>query len=369
MDIDSNRKMKTTQKSKLAVWAITPNGVDIAKTIAGNFSEVAVFLSEKLPTKGGQSQTFGSLSEILTEQFYRYDSHVFIMATGIVVRMIAPLIQSKVEDPAVVVVDDRGNHAVSLISGHIGGANALAIAIAECIDANPVITTATDVNQIVAIDVLAKQKQLFIENPQAIKTVNMSLLRGEKICLHDPFNFLQGSIPDSIPWSDAVTKRESATEAQDTNVAQRSYVFIDDVLIELPPETLVLRSPTLMVGIGCNRDTAMQEMHELLERVFEQFSLSLNSLAGIASIRLKADETGLLALAKNLDRPLLFYDREELNQVKTIENPSLTVEKHIGVKSVCEAAAILAAHNGTLVVPKQTTRNVTVAIARLAFIS
>jgi cobalt-precorrin 5A hydrolase len=110
----------------------------------------------------------------------------------------------------------------------------------------------------------------------------------------------------------------------------------------------------------------MQEMKELLERVFEQFHLSRHSLAGLASIRLKADEFGLLALADKLDLPLKFYDREELNQVKTIENPSLMVEKHVGVKSVCEAAAILAAQNGTLVVPKQTTRNVTLAVARIA---
>jgi cobalt-precorrin 5A hydrolase len=113
----------------------------------------------------------------------------------------------------------------------------------------------------------------------------------------------------------------------------------------------------------------MQEIKGHLESVFEQFLLSLDSLKGIASIGLKADEAGLLELAKSMGRPLYFYEKEELNKVKEIQNPSAMVEKHVGVKSVCEAAAIIGAQNGTLVVPKQTTRNVTIAVARTAFTS
>jgi cobalt-precorrin 5A hydrolase len=121
--------------------------------------------------------------------------------------------------------------------------------------------------------------------------------------------------------------------------------------------------------MGCNRNTPMEEMMDLLEATLDEFQLSRGSLSGLASINLKADESGLLALAHSLGLPLYFYDKQELNQVTEIKTPSLMVEKHIGVKSVCEAAAILAAQNGTLVVPKQTTRNVTVAIARIAFMS
>ena len=356
-----------SSKKRYAVWAITPNGADLAQTMVENLPDVTVFLSDKLAAKRCQLPSFGSLSETLAEQFHRYDGHVFIMATGIVVRTIAPLIRSKAEDPAVVVVDDRGHHAVSLLSGHIGGANELAIRIADCIDADPVITTATDVNRIAAIDVLAKEKQLYIENPAAIKAVNMALLKGERICLHDPFDFLKGSIPDPIMWPDADARSSLVSDDECMKAKQRARVFVTDVQVQFPSESLVLRPPTLMAGIGCNRDTTMQEMSELLESVFEQYQLSLRSLNGIASIRLKADETGLLALAESLELPLYFYNREELNRVKTIENPSLMVEKHVGVKSVCEAAAILAAQNGTLVVPKQTTRNVTIAVARIAF--
>ena len=355
-------------KNSCAVWAITPNGVDLAKTIADKLSNVDIFLSEKLSAKGIQIKTFGALADTLSKQFHRYDRHVFIMATGIVVRMIAPLIQSKVEDPAVVVVDDRGYHAISLLSGHLGGANTLAIEVAALIGAKPVITTATDVNQIVAIDVLAKEKQLNIENPRAIKAVNMALLKGEPIGLHDPFGLMQDSI-DAVPWSTQISAQLSGSTEKRRGDDIISRVFIDDVTVDLPPEVLVLRPPTLIAGMGCNRNTSVEEMKHLLETALLQFHLSGESLCGLASINLKADEPGLLALSETLGLPLHFYTKEELNQVNDIENPSSMVEKHIGVKSVCEAAAILAAQNGTLVVPKQTTRNVTVAIARKGFIS
>ena len=358
--------MSSNRSKKFAIWAITANGVDITKKILAKFPDADVFLSGKLPANEIQATVFDGLADAISEQFRRYEGHIFIMATGIVVRMIASLIQSKVKDPAVLVVDDHGLHVISLLSGHIGGANALAINVAECIGANPVITTATDVNQTPAIDVLATEKQLYIENPQAIKTVNMSLLKSERIGLHDPYECLKGLVPGSAPWSGLGAKDGSLKDDESANMILKARVFIDDVQVKLPPQTLVLRPPTLMAGIGCNRNTAMQEMQELLERAFAQFHLSPHSLAGLASIRLKADEAGLLALAEELDLPLKFYDREELNQVKTIENPSLMVEKHVGVKSVCEAAAILAAQNGTLVVPKQTTRNVTIAVARIA---
>jgi cobalt-precorrin 5A hydrolase len=132
---------------------------------------------------------------------------------------------------------------------------------------------------------------------------------------------------------------------------------------------LVLRPSSLVAGIGCNRNTELAEIRNLLVAASERANLSLASLKCLASIDVKADESGLIALGRDLELPLVFFNRQELNQVNTIQNPSTVVEKHVGVKSVCEAAAILAARNGTLVVPKQTTRNATVAIARISSLS
>jgi len=361
--------MVDINKNKTAIWVITPNGTKLAELLARELSESDVYISRKIvPTQIGHLR-FQSLSETLNQKFKRYSGHIFIMSTGIVVRVIAPLINNKVEDPAVVVVDDQANHAISLLSGHLGGANALTQKVANIIGADPVITTATDVNRLPAIDVLAKEMNLLIENPGAIKTVNMALLKGEKIFIHDPFGFLGHSLPHFKPWTyDGIKKP--------TNLNQRANefegvpgIYVDDVAIDLPQEVLVLRPASLVAGIGCNRNTAMEEMKTLLEDVLATHNLALSCLTSLASIDVKSDESGLLSLSGNLNLPLIFYNRQELNQVKEIKNPSVVVEKHLGVKSVCEASAILTARGGALIVPKQLTKNVTIAIARINFLS
>jgi cobalt-precorrin 5A hydrolase len=361
--------MAASRANNLAVWALTPNGTKLAGRIRRILADVDVYLSQNIGETRFEYNTFQKLGETLTNQFERYSGHVFIMSTGIVVRLIAPLIQHKTEDPAVVVVDDGGNHAISLLSGHLGGANELARQIAAAIGARPVITTATDVNQVPAIDILAKQGKLKIENPAAIKTVNMAILKGEKIYVHDPFDLLKENFPNSEPRIYSRLKKHSPEDFQDPEIAAVPGVYIDDVELDLPAQVLVLRPASLAAGIGCNRNTATGEIKSQLQAVLAAANLSVSSLKCLASIDVKADEDGLLALADDLDLPLVFYKRQELNQVKNIENPSTLVEKHVGVKSVCEAAAILATQNGTLIVPKKTTQNVTVAIARINFSS
>ena len=361
--------MVASKANNVAVWALTPNGTKLAGRIRRILTGVDVYLSQNISETRFEHNTFQKLGETLTNQFARYSGHVFIMSTGIVVRLIASLIRHKTEDPAVVVVDDGGNHAISLLSGHLGGANELACQIAAAIGARPVITTATDVNQVPAIDMLAKKGKLKIENPAAIKIVNMAILNDEKIYVHDPFDLLGENLPNSEPRIYSRLKKHSPEDLQDPESVSVPGVYIDDVELDLPSQVLVLRPASLAAGIGCNRNTTTDEIKSLLETVLAAANLSVSSLRCLASIDVKADEDGLIALADDLDLPLEFYKRQELSQVKNIENPSTVVEQHVGVKSVCEAAAILAARNGTLIVPKKTTRNVTVAIARINFSS
>jgi cobalt-precorrin 5A hydrolase len=362
-------KMVPAENKKIAIWVITPNGVNLAESLARSLTRVDVYLSEKIIETADDHFSFQNLSETLKHKFDQYDGHIFIMSTGIVVRVIAPFIKNKVIDPAVVVVDDQANHAISLLSGHLGGANALTLKIADIIGADPVITTATDVNKVPAIDVLAKEKNLLIENPQAIKTVNMALLKSEKIFVHDPFGFLKNSLPFIEPCTYGETPKHLKKGCRENQFNGVPGIYVDDVVVDLPAEVLVLRPASLVAGIGCNRNTAMAEMKALLDDVLEVHRLASSSLASLASIDVKSDESGLLSLAKHLNLPLVFHNRQELNQVKEIENPSIVVEKHVGVKSVCEASAILTARGGTLIVPKQSTKNVTVAIARINFLS
>jgi cobalt-precorrin 5A hydrolase len=367
---------------QIAVWALTPNGAELARKIADGWPQARLYLSARLKIPSGAFNTFHRLADALSEEFLRYQGHIFIMSTGIVIRMIAPLIRHKTVDPAVIVIDEAGRYAISLLSGHIGGANALTEQVACHIQAIPVITTATDIQGVPAIDVLAKEKKLVIENPDAIKTVNMAFLTRKKVCLHDPYGLLDKTIPDSMwmkcaarirgrhgHWTEPMAMDFSIVEGSCTLRDQPVAIYIDDRLTDIPPQTLILRPKSLTVGMGCNRNTSASEMKALLLKVLSRHALSPLSLSGIATISIKRDEPGLLALAEGLGIPLTFYEKVALEQVPGVPTPSATVEKHIGVKSVCEAAAILASRNGKLIVPKQSTRNVTVAIARTSFMS
>ena len=367
--------MSYTKKQNFAVWSITAQGAQLAFKIAAELPDADICIPSELKfqTKNKVNSSilsFNVLSRRLTEVFNQYAGHIFIMSTGIVVRMIAPLIKHKTKDPAVVVVDEKGLHAISLLSGHIGGANELALKIAEITGADPVITTATDINNIPAIDLIAKQRGLIIENPEAIKNVSMALLNGEKIILHDPHQYLAGA----LAASNMILNGVDYNIADDTTKKNRSSVriqgvFVDYIKADIPAHFLKLRPVILAIGMGCNRNTKVQELKAFLLEVMDKFNLSPQSLLNLSTIDIKSDEKGLLELARILEIPIKFYSKKELEQVKNIKRPSLMVKKHIGVTSVCEAAAILSAKNGKLIVPKQIKGNVTIAIAKIPSIS
>lgn len=357
--------MAIAPNDNIAVWSVTHSGLSIARRVERQWPGVTLFASRKIVADANAAgmATFLRLKNAVENNFMRFSGHIFIMATGIVVRTIAPLLTDKTADPAVVVVDDRGRFAISLTSGHIGGANRLAEQAAGVLGATPVITTATDINQKPAIDVLAGDLGIAIENPEGIKPVNMALLTDAPILLHDPYGWLTDRLPAGVAIP---AKRDDCFQDP---AASAAGVWVDDAIGEVPSHALVLRPPSLVAGIGCNRHTPVEEIRAKLMDVLKQFRLSHRSLRTIASIDLKSDEAGLCVLAAELDLPLQFFAKDKLAAVDHVPTPSDTVAKHVGVSSVCEAAALLASQNGRLIVPKQSTHNVTIAIARTASIS
>ena len=353
-----------TDEADIAVWAITPKGAQLAEAIARKMPAADVFVTVELASDFERTHGFTRLKDAVHRHFLSFSAHIFIMSTGIVVRMIAPLIRNKTQDPAVLVADESGQYVISLLSGHIGGANALTLKVAELIQADPVITTATDINRLPAVDVLAREKNLYIENFSAIKTVSMALLSNAPIYLHDPYSFLSENFKAAtvLPFPQ---KKSAGKEYLQKDVP--AGVYIDDKEIKVPDNTLVLRPASLVAGIGCHHDTSFEELQEFLFAVFSRFALAARSLKCLASVDRRSDTTGLPALAKDLEIPIKFFAAQELNAVQTIENPSVMAKKHIGVESVCEAAAILGSHQGRLIVPKQSTKNITVAVARIPF--
>ena len=341
-------------QAPIAIWSITPNGKILGQKIKDGLKGSILFVSAKIGGNDKREKNtiiFEKLSKKIQFEFNKFSGHVFIFSTGIAVRIIAPLLNSKIVDPGVVVVDDNGINAISLISGHLGGANELTKKIAAIISGTPVITTATDINNLPAIDLIAKDKGLFIETPQNIKHINMAFLMGEPVSLFDPFDFIKNDLPKPF-WTNKSIEDHAIKK-----------IFCSYETREVSRETLILRPPVLSIGIGCNRGTSCKELKQFLFMVLKKENLSVHSICQFATADIKKDEIGLLALSKEMKIQIVFYDKKNLNSVKTIMTPSTMVEKHLGVKSVCEAAAILAASNGKLIVPKKKTKDVTLAVA------
>ena len=246
-------------------------------------------------------------------------------------------------------MDETGNFAISLVSGHLGGGNELAHKVAALVGATPVITTATDSHGLPSIDMVAKRKNLAIETPENIKRINMKLLRGIPFSIVDPAGIIRTDLPGEM--MNTVNEDFSAD------------LFCSHAVVPVSRETLILRPKLLCLGIGCNRNTPAEEILGLIETVFTAHQLSLLSIKEIGSSKVKENEEGLIETAGILGCPLVFYDNQALNNVDTIKNPSKMAQKHLGVKSVCEAAAILGAQQGPLMIQKQKTRNVTLAVA------
>jgi len=340
---------------RTAIYALTKAGAELGFRLSKELG-ADLFLHKRCPGPDG-AMHFESLRRIVEANFFGYDAHVFIAATGIVVRVIAPLITSKDRDPAIVVLDQMGKFCISLLSGHLGGANALARQIASITGGQAIITTATDTAGIISADLLAKERDMAIGNIEAVKTVNGAMLAGEVVQIFDPEDRLglvgQGHCGEiMLEIVDSLEQWQPCVPGIRVSWKRAKY----------EPSTLVLHPRCLVAGIGCNRNTPAEEILEVIKEVFHQNNLALSSLKALASIDAKRDEAGLIQAAQVLNTELLFFNKEALGAIM-VPNPSERVKFHMGVDSVCEAAAILATGKGNLIVPKTKTKNVTVAVA------
>lgn len=303
---------------------------------------------------------FSVLKETLKEwtkrQFKQADGILFIGAAGIAVRACAPFVQDKTKDQAVVVIDETGRYAVSLLSGHLGGANELAVRAAAVIGAEPVITTATDRNGLFAPDVFAKKNGLMIENMVLAKEAAAALLRGEKLGFFSDFP-TEGEIPDQLVpgtvcrlnlWVTRGGNRQEEPAAAE----------------KIKPRYLKLLAKDAVLGIGCRRGTERKVIEAAAASVLASQGLNLRDVKKIATIDLKRDEAGLLEFAASCQTEICFYSSEELLTVPGIFSESVFVEKTTGVGNVCERAAVLAAgRDADLAVKKQAGCGVTAALA------
>jgi len=341
---------------KNAIYALTPKGAPLGRRLADQLGG-DLFLPARLAASYN-GKPFDSLVDFVAEHFSSYPCHIFVAASGIVVRVIAPLLKSKDKDPAVLVLDQEGRYVISLLSGHLGGANERAQQVAESIGGQAVITTATDSSGLPSFDLLAKKRDMTIANLPGVKHVNMALLNGDTIQVFDPEDRLglleTGAVEFSIRWIE--------TESQWIGGDPGVWVTWKGGPPPHDAKRLILHPRCLVAGIGCNHGTNENEILELIQMTFKEHDLALGSLKSVSTIEAKRDEEGLIEAAKALEVPLHFFAPEEIQSIE-VPHPSGIVEKHMGVSSVCEATALLKAEGGPLLVPKTKSRNVTLAVA------
>lgn len=276
------------------------------------------------------------------------DGVVAFMAAGAAVRLAAPLLTGKRADPGLVCVDDAGRFAVALAGGHAGGANRLAARVAEALAAEAVVTTATDVLGLPALDQFGADLGFRLEQDGDLAAVAAALVAGEEVTLVSDQRWPLPPLPGNLHAA---------------GQPAAPCLVVSDRLVDPPRPALVYRPPSLVVGVGCSRGAPAAEILGHLDATLAEAGLAAASVTALASVDAKRDEPGLAEAARARRRPLRFHPAEELARV-TVPNPSAAAARAVGTPSVAEAAA-LAGGRAELVVPKRKTARVTVAVARV----
>lgn len=324
-----------TPPRRLAVLALSRGGCELGRRLAGALD------GDFFPCKG-------RVAKVMAELWDRYPALVCIMATGIVVRTIAPLLRDKFHDPAIVVCDEQGRFAISLLSGHLGGANDLAGRVAEVTCGQAVLTTASDVLGRTALDLWCRHHHLIPADTVALTRAMGRLVDQGRVTLWSRYPLPE--LPDDLR---PVVDRTQA----DLVIDSRST---------LTDHGALLLAKALVIGIGCNRGTPAGAIAAAVEATCQQHGLDARAIVRLASIDLKADEAGLLEYAHQQGLTIDFYDKETLNRVEGVST-SAAVQRATGAKGVAEPAALLSAGAGAmLLVAKMKWTDVTTAVAEIA---
>lgn len=283
-----------------------------------------------------------SLPQWTAEAFETFDALVFVGAVGIAARAVAPFLKSKAKDPAVVAVDECGRFAVPVVSGHLGGANDLARAIAKICGAVAVITTATDANGLFAVDEWAKRQNCAVTDPHGIKAVSAKILAGQTVRVRSEWP-IAGEYPEGV----------ALTDGPDWDV--RVDVRRHEGGLCLAPKALVL-------GVGCRKGTPREALETAFRALCGEQNLWPEAVCAAATIDLKAEEAGLVDFCAGHGWPLTCYSAEELRRAEGTFTPSAFVERTTGVDNVCERSAVLAT-GGPLLTGKHAGNGVTMALA------
>lgn len=333
---------------KINIIAFTTNGCRTAMRIRDSLPDDEIGLFSKTTSDNlGLEPVRGTTSEWTGASFGACDAIVFVGAVGIAVRYIAPYVKRKDRDPAVVCVDELGRWAIALLSGHIGGGNALTSRIASSIGAEPVITTATDMNRRFSVDSFATANRLRISSLAKAKNCSARILDGRWIGFCSDID-TEGMIPDGLTPCDS---------------GEFGVCISPDPARKPFDSTLLLIPMDISIGVGCRRGTDPEKLKGFVSEALKDMGIAPERVGAVASIDLKKDEEAVLELGKLFGTDSIFFTADELNSVEGEFSQSSFVASVTSVDCVCERSAVAASRGGRLILRKRASDGMTVAIA------
>lgn len=333
---------------KIAIISVSKKGQELAFDLKNKLDSDSTIIKCDLYHK--------NVKECFPILFYEYDAIIAIMASGILIRSVAPLVESKVTDPAVINIDDNGQFVISALSGHLGGANELAGKVAGLIDATPVITTSTDVNKKLGIDVLAKDLYLSIDNTKEILHFNKAILEGREISL---------TVNSDKNFDYLFDYLNNVTLEINVSIEYSPKVNTDEIHVSFDEHELTLKERKIVVGIGCRRGKECRFIYDGLKKSLNDLKISHSRVNLLASAEIKKDEKGILELSEKLNIPVEFV---EIDKLKLFESSDVSKSEFVyskfGIYGVCEPSAlIMAGFDSELIYKKTSYDGVTIAVA------
>lgn len=325
---------------KIAYFALTDEAVNTAMRVRDKI--------------GGTIEPKKRFKESVYENFRSCDALVFVMAAGIVVRTVAPMLAGKSTDPAVIVIDQRGKFVISLLSGHLGGANRLAKRIALEIGAIPVITTATDIQGVISFDEFAKDNDLIIENLSELKYISSSVLSGEKVELITDCQINYSEVPSEVTVTDTPSGRIRVIVSDRTNKRYEDGA----------EHVLILRPKSIVIGIGCKKGISFDHLENCYLSFLDEYGISIKSVFKIATISIKSEEEAILKLCEKYGLELEIVSDEDICNCDHKFEESSFVKSVTGVPSVAQACSYIASGYGEELSGKIKFSGVTMAACR-----
>lgn len=341
---------------KINVLSFTKQGSQKNKELCRHFSEREIACTGYAIKRFSEEFQLTCMPEQLSAWIgtrWGEENFVFVGAIGIAVRMIAPWVKDKYSDSAVLVMDEKAEYCIPILSGHVGGGVSLTHLIAECMGAKPVITTATDVQKKFAVDVFAKKNTLQITDRKLAKEISAAVLDGKQIGFYSEFQ-CEGTVPGEVIVC------ESETELDKFEYG----IVVSNKKGQTRANRLYLLPASYAIGIGCRKNIPFQKLETGLQSILRQLQIQWNEIFMFASIDLKKEEEALKELSKIHHIPFLTYSAEELSSIETVSSSSEFVASITGVDNVCERAAKYCCPDGEVILNKVKLDQMTVAVVK-----